>query len=61
MRIGLGQIVILGLLALLFFGKFPKIMEDLSKGVQKFKNVILSSKDLDQKMLESETKKTIDK
>ena len=57
MRIGFGQIVILTLLVLLFFGKFPKIMEDLTKGAQRFKNVIISSKDFGSKRLEPEAKK----
>jgi len=37
MRIGLGQIAILGILLILFFGRFPKVTDDLTKGLQNLK------------------------
>ena len=61
MRIGFGQILILILVALIFFGKFPKLVEDLTKGAEKLKNLISFSKDTNSKLLESKTKKEIHK
>lgn len=43
MRIGVGQILILLILIILFFGKFPKVMKDLTDGLQSIRRVFTAS------------------
>tara|TARA_B100000614_G_scaffold262739_1_gene298090 strand:- start:17854 stop:18030 length:177 start_codon:yes stop_codon:yes gene_type:complete len=44
MSIGFGQLILILIVALLLLGKFPKLKEDLSNGLNNLKELIDSSK-----------------
>ena len=48
MSIGLGQLIIIIILIIILFGKFPKLMDDLTKGINNFKKGVSSTEETKQ-------------